>query len=140
MAVTKQVILPIGIVLVIVVLTITPFNYQIVPVWELRVVDKNGKPIDGIKTRQTWQFYATEFSGHEEDKLTDETGHVRYSARSVTVSLFTMISGSVKNIIQSGIHASFGTYAQIVVWDDKTTVGVTYNSSEALPNILVFDK
>jgi hypothetical protein len=78
----------------------------------VQVVDQNGKPIAGMLVRLDYQNYSVEQEGHEEDRITDGSGHAKFPRHTSSASLlrrcyYTAQSGA------AFAHASFGPHDSV---------------------------
>jgi hypothetical protein len=85
------------------------------PLWQIRVVDEAGQPLEGMTVTLSYQNFSAESEGHLERKQTDKDGYVVFSQRSLKANglrriVTTLVSAS------AGVHASFGPHAS--VWAD----------------------
>lgn len=112
-----------------------PFPTTVVPEWKVRVVNESGKPIKALRVKQYWQNYSVEFSGNEQESVTNDDGYVTFPRRVVWAGLLHRTLGPVLNILGQGVHFSFGPSAQLVPLPNwgSTVVGATYSPDEPLP-------
>ena len=85
------------------------------PLWEVWVVNEAGQPLEGITVTLSYQNYSAESEGHLERKLTDASGYVVFSQRSLKASRLRRIVTTLESA-RAGVHASFGPHAG--VWAD----------------------
>ena len=78
------------------------------------VSNQDGRPITGIRVDETWNAYSFDLSGGG-DLLTDDLGRVHFTEQSATHSLFFWYFMPVFVRLNYGVHASFGTYANVSV-------------------------
>lgn len=99
------------------VLLFWPTSYLASPRWEVLVVSKEGKPLNGASVRLAYVNYSVESNSHEMTLQTDESGRVLFPevhrrANLVQWVLFTASSAT------AGVHASFGRHASVFAFGD----------------------
>jgi hypothetical protein len=82
------------------------------PLWEVWVLDANGRPLAGMTVRLSWQNYSAETSGHEEDRRTDANGYVAFPSRKLRASISDRLLGTIRSA-SGGAHSSFGPHAYV---------------------------
>lgn len=90
-----------------------PVSLLAAPEWEVTVVDENGKPVEGMTVRETWQNYSLEVEGHEMNRQTDANGHANFPAHRAEYSLLSPVAGTLSAIIHFNVHASYGPHASV---------------------------
>lgn len=80
------------------------------PHWEVWVFDEQGHPLEGMTVRLSWRNYSAETADNQEDRHTDENGHVVFPASRLAASLRDRISATIQSA-GAGVHASFGSHA-----------------------------
>jgi hypothetical protein len=106
----------------------------VVPTWSVEVIDINGKPIEGINVRQVWQDYSVELQSHEEVIVTGKNGKASFPERKVAASTLARILGPIGNVLNTGVHASFGPSSWLIVWGkDDLEGGEIYLVGKPLP-------
>ena len=104
------------IIIVAIVLSFTiPFNMEISPERQLKIVDSDRKPLPNAVVRQTWYQYSLEKRG-EVDILTNEMGEIFFPKRVIRTRIFSLIFGAIKQVRDLGIHASVGSDESIGVF------------------------
>lgn len=78
---------------------------EIVPAWTVTVLDSAGKPVQGIKVDELWEFIGVKSSGSD-GGLTDSAGTVAFSRHTVEVDESTYLSN--KGLSKLNVHGSFG--------------------------------
>ena len=110
----RKLLLSIG--LVILVLILVPSRTVFVPDYEIMVFGDSGQPLSGIQINQYFQDYSSGRSSDlSADALTDIHGHASFPSQSHWNSLGGIILGCASQILQTGAHASCGTYVDISV-------------------------
>ena len=88
------------------------------PSWDVYVVDESNHPVAKVLVRESYQNYSAELQGHEEDLYTDETGHVHFSPKWISVS-FLMRLRAMASSANAGVHASFGPRSYVTAFRGK---------------------
>lgn len=120
----------IALLIVLGVISLYPYKTTVVPAWKLRVVDAEGNPVKNMPVNYSWQNYSLESNGNEERTRTDENGYVSFPERTIRAALLQRMLGPVLNILQTGVHASFGSSGHIVVWgrpEEYETESLSYD-------------
>lgn len=94
--------------------SLIPFETVTVPAWKIRYVDGAGRPVSGLKLRQTWQNESVESSPHFAVAFTADDGAVAFPERRLRAPLILRLIGPVRNVLATGVHASFGPSSWIV--------------------------
>lgn len=105
------------ILLIIFVLSFTPFPTELIPEWKMQIVDERNQPLPSVMTEQSWRnytFFAVE--GHDE-KCTDSNGIVIYPKRFLWAGAFSRIVSPVLANVMTLAHGSTGTDASVRVFD-----------------------
>ena len=102
----KRRLLLFGIVIVVAVLAywLVPASVLAAPQWEVVVVDEQGKPVEGITVRETWQNYSVEMEGHEADRQTDASGHATFPAQKSPHSALVQIAGNLSALVHLNVR------------------------------------
>jgi hypothetical protein len=117
------------IVAVILIAGFLPLPQTVAPDWMITTLDAARRPLVGVTVREVWQQYSLENSSHEEDRLTDNSGKVRFPRRTYWTSIAGRIGGCMFQIISGGVHASCGPNSYLVAvgngidtmdWSDLT--------------------
>jgi hypothetical protein len=95
-----------------------PFETLVVPEWKAKIVDEGSNPLARVRVTEHWQHYSIETQGHEADAWADQLGDVAFPQRTIRASLFRRLFGAIRNIVRTGIHASFGPSAYLIVLTD----------------------
>jgi len=122
--------------LIFVVVLIYPYKTVIAPVWKIRVVDKNGKPVKGEFVQEAWKHYSLDLdpSENSEGRWSDEDGYVIFPERTIRASLLRRALVPVLNGLRLQEHSSFGPRAYVTVWgSDNAPKSVSYRQNEPLP-------
>jgi hypothetical protein len=82
------------------------------PAWDVWVTDERGQALPGVTVRLTCRNYSAERDSHEMDAITDQQGHVAFSARTVSTSLGSRAVETLSSAM-AGTHASFGPHATV---------------------------
>ena len=96
-------------------LLLYPFETTVVPEWRARVVDEAGNPLTGVIVTEHWQHYSIETEGHESETHTDNSGYVVFPGRAIRASIFMRAVGPVRSKVATGVHASFGVSAYLIL-------------------------
>jgi hypothetical protein len=113
--------------LVLLIILLYPFKTTTVPEWNLRILDDRGAAVQGIKVTEHWQNYLLEASGHEDQRTTNEEGHVGFPARTIRASLLGRLVARIGKLGSHGVQGRIDPYGSVVVWGSKnhaTTVAV----------------
>src|SRR5690349_6619059 len=107
-----------GVALVALILTalLWPTESIVVPRWDLKVVDEQGRPVPNASVNCSWRDYSVESEDHEERTHTDAGGEVSFPERRIRASRLRRILGPALNAVTGGVHASFGPSGQLVVY------------------------
>ena len=104
-----------------------PLPQIVAPEWTVTALDSAHRPLAGITVREEWQQYSLEESSHEEDRLTDEKGEVRFPRRKQWTSIAGSFIGCARQVAELGVHANCGAHSYLVAfgrgvdttdWDD----------------------
>lgn len=110
----------------------------VVPAWRIQIVDESGKPIKGARVRQSWMDNAVEENYHDADAISDDNGYVSFPQRKVKKgNPISRTIGKVKNVAQTGPHASFGISVFIMAWTNELEGNVDYDPDKPLPTQLI---
>jgi hypothetical protein len=82
------------------------------PAWDVWVTDQSGQPVSDVTVRLTCRNYSAERESHEIDAITDAQGHVAFSARTLSASLWHRAVATLSSAT-AGTHASFGPHASV---------------------------
>src|SRR5690349_10497790 len=85
-----------------------PFPTDTVPEWRVRYLDGKGRPVVGLPVEQTYQNYSFESTANVMTLRTDSNGYVAFLLHSAWSPLLFRILGPVRNVLMTGVHASFG--------------------------------
>ena len=119
---------------VLMLVLIYPFQSTVVPLWDLRVVDREGAPVTGINVTQHWQHNLLESVGHEELQRTDQEGRVTFPPRRIRAAIFTRIRLAASKLWREGRQARMNPYSSVVVWGSKDTqTNVAIYEGEGIP-------
>lgn len=137
-ALRKRLGLSIGVICVAFLL-LYPFETTVVLEWRARVVDEAGNPLTGVLVSEQWQHYSIETDGHEAEARTDGSGYVVFPRRAIRASIFMRAVGPVRNILSTGVHASFGISAYLIVLTgyQHITENDHYNPGQPPPQTVV---
>ncbi len=104
-----------GLVVVVGVLAycLFPISWLAAPQWEVVVVDGQGKPVEGMTVRETWQNYSVEAEEHEADCQTDANGYATFPAHRSEYSVLRQIAGTMSVLVHFNWHASYGPHATV---------------------------
>ena len=111
--------LVIGILLLLVLTLVYPFQITIVPAWDLRIVDETRAPVGAINVTEHWRHYLFESYGQEDLRRTTADGRVSFPARTMRASLLSRAWARIKTIAGDGRHARRDAAASVVVWGSK---------------------
>ncbi len=101
--------------IIIVIAFFFPFDRTVVPPWRFQVIDERGHPLTNTPVRQIWRHYSAENDEHMEDSITDQNGFGQFPRRTIRVSQFQIIRGTISNFLKYSIHASYGPSSYIIV-------------------------
>lgn len=101
---------------VILVVGLVPARQTVAPEWTVTTLDAARRPLTGVTVREVWQQYSLEDSSHEEDRLTDDSGKVRFPRRTYWTSITGRFLGCVRQIGSRGVHASCGPHSFLVAF------------------------
>jgi hypothetical protein len=93
-----------------------PLPQTVAPEWSIKTLDSAHKPLVGITVREEWQQYSLENSSHEENRLTDDTGNVRFPRRTLWTSIARRFVGCAGQIATTGVEASCGPNSYLVAF------------------------
>jgi len=105
--------LAMALVLSVVVFWLFPVGWLAAPEWEVVVIDEQGKPVEGMTVRETWQNYSVETEEHEADRKTDANGRATFPARRPEYSVLRQIVGTASALVHLNVHASYGPHATV---------------------------
>lgn len=121
-----------------------PYQSEAIPEWTLRVVDETGNPVPNQRVIQRWRNYSISFSSDPEidEKITDENGEVKFSAKSYRAAFsWRIFSNFWYKIMVFNPHRSFGVSGSVSVpckSNSKTvSVIVYYKENSELPNTII---
>lgn len=106
MAKKKQIAMGIMMLGVVIGLGAMPFRLEIAPARNFKVLDFEGKPMEGALVRQSCDQYSVGQS-LEAEVHADKKGEVLLPRRIVRTRLFSLVMGALRQIDKYGIHASF---------------------------------
>jgi len=95
---------------------IVPTRDIVSPDWSVLVTDDSGQPIAGASVSVSEQQYTLESTDHEDDKVTGADGRVHFDGRRLWANGFRRVFGTVKNVLDTGVHASFGVHTHLHAW------------------------
>jgi hypothetical protein len=116
------------------VLLLFPLRTEVVPAWNIRVVDASGAPVEGAVVRQQWKHAPFDTERHEGSSLTRADGVVSFPRRVLRMSLAERSVGLARELVKSDPHADWGRNSIVVasapgfIADD-----VVYRPGEPLP-------
>lgn len=85
---------------------------QIAPAWSVKVVDVAGKPVEGLKVEESWEFFGLSPSHRGSDsRMTNASGVVVFPERSFRVLSLSYIVG--RGVSALNVHASFGPSCKV---------------------------
>lgn len=108
--------------LALVALALYPRQVAISPGWRVRVLDEAGRPVPGLRVVQWWVHYSVDRVPRYEQRVTNVQGIVLFPARVVRLRLMGEVSGAVAAVARTGINASFGSDAWLVIADPRAPV------------------
>lgn len=129
--------------IVLVVILVYPWETVVVPKWRARIVDESGNIVKGAKISETWQDYSVESYEHWADGVTDNDGYVAFPRRTVRASLVRRVIWPIKNVLETGIHASFGRDAFLRIAEPgycSTTKGDWWVPGRPLPEEVIVER
>jgi hypothetical protein len=120
---------------------VIPVN--VVPEWELRLIDESGQPVPNVRIDQSWKDYSLEFYsfGHIDKSLSsDEQGIVRFPARNILVSISQIIAAKIVDVLTSiSPHASYGPHSHVYCLGEFSC-SASYRPGKELPKIVIVKK
>jgi hypothetical protein len=102
-----------GLVILVVIVLLFPFETTVVPEWTIHVLDEHGNSVPRVSLRETWKHYSFESAGHEQDLSTNDAGDVVFPLRTAKASLLVRIVGTTLNTINP--HGDTGPSASVYV-------------------------
>ena len=93
-----------------------PLETTVLPSWSLKVVDEQGIGVEGAFVREIWQNYSTETMAHQDDLVSDINGDVVFPRRTTKARILLRVLGPLRNVLLSGVHASFGPDAYVMAF------------------------
>jgi hypothetical protein len=131
-----------GILFVLVLaLSLIPYDTEYVPEWRLRVVDGNGLPCK----RQLVSQYCTNYTlgihpCETEDnfaRLTDEEGYVVFPARRIRASFLYRVTRPVLGLLLLIANGEYGKNGSIGTTGPCGTAGIEYQPGGPLPDTIM---
>ena len=104
----------IGILGVLIVICVIPFDLEIAPERRLQIVNAEGQSLGGARVRQILDQYSLRKSW-EEDVQANNSGEVFLAKKIIRTSVFSLTKGAIEEIRELGIHASFRSNENILV-------------------------
>lgn len=101
---------------IVTIIAFIPTPQIVAPAWTVRTVSSAHSPLSGITVREDWQQYSLERSSHEEDRVTDLQGEVRFPRRTLRSSFTERLLGCLRQIGETGVHTSCGTSSHLVAF------------------------
>jgi hypothetical protein len=96
-----------------------PREVELSPAWRLRVLDEGGRPVEATQVVQWWAHYSVDLVPHHEERETNAAGEVLFPMRTVRLRAWDEVRGAVAAIARTGINASLGPSAWLVVSDPR---------------------
>jgi hypothetical protein len=93
-----------AIIVLVVVLLVYPFKVTVVPEWNVKVVDENGKPLAGAYVEEFARQWTVDYD-HHEAVCTNVNGEAKFSRETVRVGVAVHAAEWVSRL---GPHASLG--------------------------------
>ncbi|MDQ3635073.1 MAG: hypothetical protein M3405_11285 [Acidobacteriota bacterium] len=106
------------IVLILSFLLFMPFPTEMVPKWEMQVVDSENQPMANVRTEQSWQSYTFFFTRGYDSRCTDSKGKIVYPKRYLWAGIISRIVSPIWANVMTLAHGSTGTDANIQVFDN----------------------
>ena len=110
-----------------------PVQSVTAPEWNVRFVDKKGRPFQGMPVRQVWKDSSAQSSSNEQTQNMDLNGSVTFPERRLWAPALARLIQPISNILSTGVHASFGTSSYLIPLCDVLetgNVGAVYTGSE----------
>jgi len=104
----------VGILGVLIVICVIPFDLEIAPERRLQIVNAEGQSLGGARVKQILDQYSLRKSW-EEDVQASNSGEVFLAKKVTRTSVFSLIKGAIEEIRELGIHASFRSNENILV-------------------------
>lgn len=107
-----------NILLIIFVLSLTPFPTQMIPEWKIQVVDEQNQPLSNVKLRQSWENYTYFFVEGNQEMISDKDGFVNFPPKYLWASFFSRIAFPPLASLSKLAHGSAGTSAYVMTTGD----------------------
>lgn len=123
------------------ILSLIPRESVVVPAWSVQIVGVDSRPVEGINVRQVWQDYTLESNSHEEMVVAPRDGRVSFPERRISVPRLMLVVGIIRNVLNSGVHSSFGPSSWLIIWGKDDLEGnVSYVPGLPLPDRVTVQK
>jgi len=126
--------------LIVIPLSLIPFETTVVPEWKILVVDHNGTPLANINVHQYWQHYGLEEDEHYEVIKTDDKGVVILPRRTIKANLVQRIYGPVRQFLTLFIHASYSPSSMVQAFNNNMRGWLDYKRGKELEHTLVINR
>ena len=132
----------VGIVVLLIIVMLIPFESTIVPTWRLRVLDVNGNACPGMRVDSTWQHYSLELEpmAHRDTRLTDSMGYVEFPRRPIAASLARRIINTAFAYMTLIAHGSVGPSGIVWATGIKDVAWLNYERGKPLPDKMRVEK
>jgi hypothetical protein len=131
------------IVVFLIALFVPVIPVNVVPEWELRLIDESGQPVPNVRVEQWWKDYSLEFwrwPHSEESMPSNEEGVIRLPARNILVSISQIIAAKIVDVLTSiSPHASYGPHS-FLVCQGSVNCSARYQPGEDMPKVIVVEK
>jgi protocatechuate 3,4-dioxygenase beta subunit len=97
-----------------------PFPTEVVPEYDLRIVDQNGIPLENASIEQACSNYtysSRNICGEALDarQRTDENGVVRFSSKAIWMSLLSRMGRAAFHYLMTAFHGSLGLKSTLFI-------------------------
>ena len=106
----------------IAVASFTPRKTYLSPAYDVTVVDNSGKVLPGLRVRRFLEYYSHGANAdYSSEAITDSAGAAHFVAVTQWIGFATETFGCLSQILQTGAHASCGSYVDVSV-DANTSI------------------
>ncbi len=118
----KKILIAFAVVGVLILVGFIPYSTAVVPEWSVKVVDKDGRPQPGIDVVEFCESFTLWenpcYQASDRLQITDQDGVVTFSAKYVTLSLWSRFYRSGISVLLLAAHGSIGNDVRIMVKGD----------------------
>ena len=125
-----------GILVLLAIVFLYPFETTLVPEWKVRIVDESGAVVAGVAVKEGWIHNSVERNRHEQTLTTDSEGYVAFPSRALRANLLLRLAGpAVVSVIP---HAQRGPHVFLDVLGPYSSRSSTdYSPKDPLPNTII---